>query len=125
MSDIKITKITATFLKVLYKEYKLRIKSGIDSKNSRFFYNNQFAKRDECLKKFSDSNVGSCINELKAINFIEYIDVVGNFRLSAEAISYSENIFKNSVLNSIDVLSKFIPWELTALFFIFYTNIHF
>ena len=50
----------------------------------------------------------AALEELDETNFIKYIDILGDFKLTSCAISYMENRYANGIKQMIDVAKKVI-----------------
>lgn len=102
-----MTKDADKMLCCLYREYLNRIKTGSSKISSRDF-TSEYASSDEILSKWHSDDVSATCNELKREGYLS-INIIGNYRLTDDAISYMENRFINGLYEIADFVTKFIP----------------
>ena len=101
-----MTKDADKMLCCLYKEYLNRIKIG-NSKTSSRDFTAEYIKSDEVLSTWHPDDVCATRNELKHIGYLT-VNIIGNFKLTDEAITYMENRFKNNLKELTDFISKLV-----------------
>ena len=102
-----MTKDADKMICCLYKEYLQRRKLGNSIAESSQF-SREYFKNDPVLSKWHPDDCASVASELKNIGFVK-IWGSGNFELTAEAITYMKNRFKNGIMELTDFISKPIP----------------
>ena len=102
-----MTKDADKMLCCLYRTYLNRIKAG-NSKTSSKDFKAEYIESDEVLSKWHPDDVFATRNELKRAGYLT-VNIIGNFRLTDEAITYMENRFKNGLNEVIDFITRFIP----------------
>lgn len=101
-----MTKDADKMLCCLYKEYLTRIKIG-NSKTSSREFTAEYVTSDVILSKWHPDDVCTIRNELKRNGYLT-VNIIGNFKLTDEAITYMENRFKNNLNELADFISNFI-----------------
>jgi len=102
-----LTKDTQKVLKIIYKEYKKRIKQGEPKSKATIF---SLPVLDKLFSKYSGDNIEHALYELKTNDFIN-LWIIGSFDLTDKAIEYCESHFlkKLSIVSNhfFDLISKF------------------
>lgn len=104
---MELTKDADKMLCCLYKEYLQRIKLGNSKTSSRDFYAD-YTKTDKFLSTWHEDDIATVRNELGRKHFLK-VNILGDFTLTDDAITYMENRFKNNLSELTDFISKFIP----------------
>ena len=102
---MNITKEATKVLKLIYKKYEKNLKKGLSRRDANKFNTDNI--HDDFPKENSD-DFYDVLYELKENDLID-IDIIGNYSLTSDAISYMQRNFARHFDEVTDKVSKFIP----------------
>lgn len=108
MTDVEISNAAKDFLNSIYQEYMDKLKNGESLKQAMCFYNN-IERKCKASSSMPKEDVDVILDELIQIHFARRINIIGDFELTTNAITYMENRFKRKAKGLFDIFSKFIP----------------
>lgn len=99
-----LSKNSEKYLCYVYKEYLKRRKNNVPDVDARTFSDSFSVKQ----LKLPASDIELLLQELNSKKYIKR-NIIGDFKLSDDAIVYMENRFKNDAKEILDILSN-IPF---------------
>lgn len=110
---MEFTKDTSKVLASIYKIYLERRKDG-ESHNEAAMFQKDFYKNVKALSDFHESDIQSCLSELKHIGFTK-VYASGSFVVEKKLMAYMENRFKSGIVEVTKYITDLIAGITTSL----------
>lgn len=101
----ELTRLTDAFLCEVYKEYLERLKDG-ESLCQAITFQNNFEVKCNAAATNPEDDVNQALLELKSAGFVT-MNIIGDFKLTPDAVSFMEHRFQNNLTKLIDFLKTF------------------
>ena len=106
--EFKLTKDSDFLICLLYKEYKRKLKEGVDKSKAKSMGSSKEI-HESLIGKWSFENVEETCRELSRVDFLEVFYADGTFYtvdLTDDAIIYMENRFSNGLQGVLDRIEQ-------------------